>query len=138
MDGEKMRERLVQAREFIGYNRKSFADALGMSYRTVTNYENGSREPGHDYLIKVADFCGCTTDWLLGLSDDPRNNAPHESEEDLLKKRLLSVCEVLNGEAVEKVIEYAHDLSYNPKNQKRGENKRADSTCRYDEEIGFK
>lgn len=138
MDGEKMRERLVRAREFIGYNRKSFADALGMSYRTVTNYENGSREPGHDYLIKVADFCGCTTDWLLGLSDDPRNNAPHESEEDLLKKRLLSVCEVLNGEAVEKVIAYAHDLSYNPKNQKRGENKRADSACGYDEEIGFR
>ena len=138
MDGEKMRERLVQAREFIGYNRKSFADALGMSYRTVTNYENGSREPGHDYLIKVADFCGCTTDWLLGLSDDPRNNAPHESEEDLLKKRLLSVCEVLNDEAVEKVIAYAHYLSYNPKNQKREENKRADSTCGYDEEIGFR
>lgn len=109
-----------------------------MPYRTVTNYENGSREPGHDYLIKVADFCGCTTDWLLGLSDDPRNNATHESEEDLLKKRLLSACDVLNGEAVEKVIAYAHDLAYNPKNQKRGENKRTDSTCRYDEEIGFR
>lgn len=118
MDGEKMRERLVQAREFIGYNRKSFADALGMSYRTVTNYENGSREPGHDYLIKVADFCGCTTDWLLGLSDDPRNNAPHESEEDQLKKRLFLACDVLNVAAVEKVIIYAEDLAYNPYNRK--------------------
>jgi transcriptional regulator with XRE-family HTH domain len=118
MDGEKMRERLVRAREFIGYNRKAFADALGMSYRTVTNYENGSREPGHDYLIKVADFCGCTTDWLLGLSDDPRNNAPHESEEDLLKKRLLLACDALNSAAVEKVITYADDLAYNPYNRK--------------------
>lgn len=118
MDGEKMRERLVQAREFIGYNRKSFADALGMPYRTVTNYENGSREPGHDYLIKVADFCGCTTDWLLGLSDDPRNNAPHESEEDQLKKRLFLACDVLNVAAVEKVIIYAEDLAYNPCNRK--------------------
>lgn len=118
MDGEKMRERLVQAREFIGYNRKSFADALGMSYRTVTNYENGSREPGHDYLIKVADFCGCTTDWLLGLSDDPRNNAPHESEEDQLKKRLFLACDALNVAAVEKVIIYAEDLAYNPYNRK--------------------
>lgn len=118
MDGEKMRERLVQAREFIGYNRKSFADALGMSYRTVTNYENGSREPGHDYLIKVADFCGCTTDWLLGLSDDPRNNAPHESEEDQLKKRLFLACDALNAAAVEKVIIYAEDLAYNPYNRK--------------------
>ena len=118
MDGEKMRERLVQAREVIGYNRKSFADALGMSYRTVTNYENGSREPGHDYLIKVADFCGCTTDWLLGLSDDPRNNAPHESEEDQLKKRLFLACDALNVAAVEKVIIYAEDLAYNPYNRK--------------------
>ena len=118
MDGEKMRERLVRAREFIGYNRKAFADALGMSYRTVTNYENGSREPGHDYVIEVADFCGCTTDWLLGLSDDPRNNAPHESEEDLFKERLLLACDALNSAAVEKVITYAEDLAYNPYNRK--------------------
>lgn len=75
MDNELMRKRLVEAREFIGCNRKAFAELLGMPYRTVTNYENGSREPGSDYLIRVADECGCTVDWLLGVSDSPRQSA---------------------------------------------------------------
>ena len=70
-------ERLVKAREFIGHNRKSFAEKLNIPYRTITNYENGSREPGSDYILKVANICGCTTDWLLGLSDNPRNNSPY-------------------------------------------------------------
>lgn len=75
MDSELMRKRLIEAREFIGCNRKAFAELLGMPYRTVTNYENGAREPGSDYLIRVADECGCTVDWLLGVSDSPRQSA---------------------------------------------------------------
>ena len=86
MDYALMRERLVKAREFIGQNRKEFAETLNMSYRTITNYENGSREPGSDYIAKVADVCGCTTDWLLGLSDDARCHSPYSS--------LLTHCSV--------------------------------------------
>ena len=31
-------ERLIKAREFIGYNRKSFAEMLNIPYITITNY----------------------------------------------------------------------------------------------------
>lgn len=104
-----MRKRIVEARLFIGCNRKEFAEQLGMPYRTVTNYENGAREPGHDYITKVADLCGCTTDWLLGVSDDPHNRNP-------LTERLLLACKPLNQHTVEKVIAYAQDLAWNPNN----------------------
>lgn len=107
-------ERLVKAREFIGYNRKSFAEELNIPYRTITNYENGSREPGSDYILKVADMCGCTTDWLLGLSDDPRNNAPHSvllaQGNDSLFEALRVNYEELNTEGREKLVNYADDL----------------------------
>lgn len=118
LGGEKMQERLVKARESVGYNRKEFAGILGIPYRTVTNYENGSREPGWDYLIKVANFCGCTTDWLLGLNDGSLNSIPRENKDDILKGRLLSACGALNDVAIEKVIAYAEELSYNPRNKK--------------------
>lgn len=72
MDFDLMRHRLVQARKLKGYNRKQFAEMVGIPYRTVTNYENGAREPGSDYITKVADFCNCTTDWLLGLTENPQ------------------------------------------------------------------
>lgn len=75
MDSELLRKRLIEARISKNYNRKQFAEALGVPYRTVTNYENGSREPGSDYITKVANFCGCTTDWLLGRSDENENKS---------------------------------------------------------------
>ena len=86
MDYDLMRKRLIEARERIGYNRKEFADKLNIPYRTITNYENGAREAGSDYLAKVATVCGVTTDWILGVSDDKKapgaaEATPGEAEE---------------------------------------------------------
>lgn len=118
MDFDLMRKRLVEAREFNGYNRKQFAEALGIPYRTITNYENGAREPGSDYLTKVADFCGCTTDWLLGLTDNAREKVSANSESDNPKiEALLIACRQLNSAAIDKVIVYAEDLAWNPENK---------------------
>lgn len=69
MDYDLMRKRLIEARESIDCNRKEFAEKVGIPYRTITNYENGAREAGSDYLTTVATVCGVTTDWLLGVSD---------------------------------------------------------------------
>lgn len=104
-------ERLVQARERVGYNRKDFADFLKMPYRTITNYENGSREPGSDYLAKVADICGCTTDWLLGLSDDANgtsNLSPGHG--DPVFETLRGNYQELNEEGRERLADYSDDL----------------------------
>lgn len=120
MDFDLMRQRLIQAREFIGYNRKQFAEEMGIPYRTVTNYENGAREPGSDYLTKVADFCGCTTDWLLGLTDSARDKVPTDSEgtADPQMETLVMACRTLTPAAVDRVIAYAEDLAWNPANKK--------------------
>lgn len=107
-------ERLIKAREDIGCNRKVFAEKLNMPYRTITNYENGSREPGSDYLLKVANICKCTTDWLLGLSDQPRNDTPSLAtsslEADTLCNVLFANYKTLNQEGREKLVDYSDDL----------------------------
>ena len=118
MDLALLRERLIKAREYLGYNRKSFAEELGIPYRTVTNYENGSREPGGEYISRVADFCGCTTDWLLGLSDNPRETAAESAKHDHRIQALLNACAGLNDAAIEKMIAYAEELAFNPANKK--------------------
>lgn len=76
MNHNLMRARLIEARELIGCNRKEFAERLNTSYRTITNYENGAREPKSDYLVKVAIICNVTTDWILGVSDEKKSPAP--------------------------------------------------------------
>ena len=113
-----MRQRLIEARTFIGMNRKEFSEAIGVPYRTVTNYENGSREPGSDYISKVADYCGCTTDWLLGLTDSAREKAESGAAVDPQIELLLNVCRPLNSAAIGRLIAYAEDLTFNPANKK--------------------
>ncbi len=60
-------ERLVEIRTKHGYSRKELADTLNIPYRTLTNYENGEREPGHSFVITIAQFFNVSTDYILGV-----------------------------------------------------------------------
>ena len=83
-------ERLIKIREKNGYTRKRLAEELGRPYRTLTNYELGEREPGHTYIIEIAKKFGVTTDYILGLSDDP-----HKTSDG---KRFSDTSEAASGE----------------------------------------
>lgn len=52
-------------REKDGIERKILAQHFEMPYNTLKNYENDEREPGHSFIIKVANYFGVTTDYLL-------------------------------------------------------------------------
>lgn len=46
---------------------KDVACRVGVSKSIVSAYENGSRRPSYEMLIKVARLFNVTTDYLLGL-----------------------------------------------------------------------
>lgn len=60
-------ERLKRIRKDNGYTRERLAQELGLSYGTVAKYETGEREPGHGYIVKLAQKFGLTTDYVLGI-----------------------------------------------------------------------
>ena len=60
-------ERLKKIRKDNGYTRDRLAQELGLSYGTITKYETGEREPGHGYIVKLAQKFGLTTDYVLGI-----------------------------------------------------------------------
>lgn len=74
-------ERLVEIREKHGYTRKKLAEELGKPYATITKYETGEREAGHEYLIEIAKKFHVTTDYLLGLEnlEDPISEQKEKS-----------------------------------------------------------
>ena len=45
------------------------ADLLIINQRTISSWENGSREPDYDMRVKIAKFFDVTTDYLLGVED---------------------------------------------------------------------
>ncbi len=64
-------ERLTHLRKEKGYTTRSeLAEALGIPTTTLRNYETDVREPGHSFLVRVADLFGVTIDYLLGISEE--------------------------------------------------------------------
>lgn len=61
-------ERLETERERTGMDKKSLSRALGITSRTYWNYLTGGPIPS-DKLIAMAQLFGCSTDYLLGLTD---------------------------------------------------------------------
>lgn len=57
-------DRLRKARELTGLERTEFAQELGVSRNTVTNYEHGKVEPRIIVLRSWALRCGVDLEWL--------------------------------------------------------------------------
>ena len=92
-------ENLVEIREAHGYTRKRLAEELGRPYATITKYETGEREPGHEYLIEVAKKFGVTTDYILGLEQKNPPEVEDKTPEGIAKWMLDLL--VKNGYLVE-------------------------------------
>lgn len=48
-------------------SRDDLANALGVSRRTISNWQNGSTELPLSKLLSMAQMWNCSTDYLLGL-----------------------------------------------------------------------
>lgn len=61
---------LKSLRKSNGYSTmQEFCAAADISFSTYQNYESGKRVPTAEILVKLADFYGVTTDYLLGRPD---------------------------------------------------------------------
>nr|PZN02741.1 MAG: XRE family transcriptional regulator [Bacillota bacterium] len=62
-------ERIKSLREERKITQQELARYLGVSQKTISNYENGERSPDPDTLRKIADYFDVTVDYLLGRSN---------------------------------------------------------------------
>lgn len=87
------KEILKSLRKSKGFtNMKDFCEAIDISINTYQNYESGKRIPTADILIKLADFYGVTTDYLLGReTGEPEtiDKLSHEFNMSALEKEIL-------------------------------------------------
>lgn len=61
-------QRLKELREERGISRKQLADAMIVSVRLVSYWENGQRECNFETLIKLSKYFNESIDYLLGNS----------------------------------------------------------------------
>lgn len=89
---------LKTLRKARGYtNAKDFCEDAGISFNTYQNYEAGSRVPTVEILVKIANFYGVTTDYLLDRESPNRElikvveKADVKYLEEILIKEYLSL-----------------------------------------------
>lgn len=64
------KERLKEKRKALGMSQTELAERVGVTSRTIQNYELGSRKPQNMEVVqKLADALNTTTDYLLGNAD---------------------------------------------------------------------
>ena len=74
-------ERLKQLRSKKELTQAEMAKEIGISQSTYALYETDKRQPDYDKLFSIAQYFAVTTDYLLGVSDDPRPHNPSTGKE---------------------------------------------------------
>lgn len=67
-----MYRRIRDLREDHDLTQKELAKALNCSQQVYSNYELGQRDIPTDILIKLSVFYNVSTDYILGISDNPK------------------------------------------------------------------
>lgn len=57
--------RIREARERRGLTQAALAEKLGVNGVTLSGYETGKHDPKSDTLVKIAQICGVSVDFLL-------------------------------------------------------------------------
>lgn len=64
-----MGERLKELRVKRGLKLKDVAAALDVTIRSISRYEDGTREPSVEMIVKFCKLYEVSADYLLGLTD---------------------------------------------------------------------
>ncbi len=67
-----MYKRTRDLREDNDLTQKEIAKMLNCSQQVYSNYELGQRDIPTDILIKLSKFYNVSTDYILGISDNPK------------------------------------------------------------------
>lgn len=111
------KERFTQLRKELGLTQEQLAEKLGMGYtRTaISAWEVGRNEPSNSDTVKIAEFFGVSTDYLLGKTDI-------RNIEDEFKFAYNKEMEGLTEDEIKEALEF-YKMVKNRKNEKNEEKK---------------
>ena len=88
--------RIRDLREDRDLRQSDVANATGIDQKTISNYETGKTNPDSFAIIKLAEFFGVSTDYILGVekaNSDLVSDAEKKPED--IKKRVAELEQIL-------------------------------------------
>jgi|SRR5690625_1411105 len=92
MESKPISRKLKELREEKGYLQKFVANKIGVRSNTLSGYENGTRSPDPEMILKLAELYDVSTDCLLGRTDNSNSKIDEDIDEEL--RELLSEMNV--------------------------------------------
>jgi transcriptional regulator with XRE-family HTH domain len=56
----------------MNLTQKELGEKIGLSNKTISNYEKRDRQPDNETLLKLANFFDVSVSYLLGETDNPK------------------------------------------------------------------
>lgn len=77
-----LKDRVFQLRKQAGLSQQQLGEVLGLTHKSISMLESGGRSTTIDKLVLLAEYFHVSTDYLLGITDDPtwRGAPPEEGE----------------------------------------------------------
>lgn len=94
-------KRLKQARNDKGIKQIDAAKKLGISNGTLSGYERNYRDPDTDILNEMASLYEVSVDWLLGKTNNPKENTNNDEEIDPELQKFMDEVKVWYKDAPE-------------------------------------
>ena len=87
--GKTLNENIKTLRTQKGLNQVELAKELCVTKQFVSNWENDNVLPSIEMLVKIADYFGVTTDFLLGRTAKQEINVDGLTDEEIAHIRFL-------------------------------------------------
>ncbi|MBQ7794929.1 MAG: helix-turn-helix transcriptional regulator [Clostridia bacterium] len=92
-------ERIKELRLAMNYSQVELASKLSVTKQTVSNWENDNIQPSIDVLIKLSNFFGVSTDYLLGRDDIPRLDVSGLSNQEISHINMI-ISDIKNNHSI--------------------------------------
>lgn len=103
---------------------------------TLAGYENGLRRPKFETIEKLAEVLHTSSDYLIGISDDPHPSKPTKDLRKLLKQEDYHIDgKKLTNEDLDFVIEFLDRIAQNKTDKSNNENEFSDENFIETEEM---
>ena len=89
---------------------KELASRIHIAPNTLSQFEKGKARPSYEVLLALANFFECSTDFLLGRSDDLGNITIHTEKPAPLPpdtQELVNIYQALSPAHRSQILEYA-------------------------------
>lgn len=103
-----LKDRLKATRELRGWSQRELATMCGFGEKQIWRYENGNSDPSAEHLTVIAKALEVSTDYLVGLVDEPHKVWEGEEELTAIERKLVNA--VRGGRIVE-ALKFITDLA---------------------------